>query len=64
MHPTILLLLRVFVAAGMCSLSHCQAMMGGVHEKIGKKKQKIIVMGDSHARGLAKKLKYTLNHEL
>jgi hypothetical protein len=33
------------------------------NEKIGKKKQKIIVMGDSHARGLAKELKCILNHE-
>jgi hypothetical protein len=30
---------------------------------MGKKKQKIIIMGDSHARGLAKELKYKLNHE-
>jgi hypothetical protein len=29
-----------------------------------KKKRKIIVMRDSHARGLAKELKYRLNHEL
>jgi hypothetical protein len=28
------------------------------NEKIGKRKRKIIVMGDSHARGLAKNLKY------
>jgi hypothetical protein len=33
------------------------------NEKIGKKKRKFIVMGDSHARGLAKELKYSLNHE-
>jgi hypothetical protein len=58
MYPTKLLLLRVFIAAGMCSLSHCQAMIGEVHEKIGKKKQKLIVMGESHARGLATELKY------
>jgi hypothetical protein len=34
------------------------------NEKIGKKNKKTAVMGDSHARGLAKELKYRLNHEL
>jgi hypothetical protein len=37
--------------------------VGYTNEKIGKKKRKIIVMGDSHARGLAKELKYGFNHE-
>jgi hypothetical protein len=33
------------------------------NEKIVKKKQKIVIMGDSNARGLAKEFKYRLNHE-
>jgi hypothetical protein len=37
--------------------------MSHTSEKIGMVKHKIRILGDSHARGLAKELKYSLTHE-